>query len=280
MQTYMTIVAEKDVAVQERDMAIQELKIVLFEKEEALAERDRAIQERDAAIAEHKLILESYDALNALYFRECSMNDDKSITVSLGNGISPAPKHGHHHLSEAALSTRNVPLSDALSTSAVATGVTKSFRKGRRGAIDARKQVTTSTSSGWKDEHDFGGNGIDSQLDMSELEWETKSDLNKFNFDESTMPAPVCSCTGEVQQCYKWGNGGWQSACCTTKMSMYPLPHVPNKRRARVGGRKMSGSVFSKLLCRLIDDGHNLSAPVDLKNHWGKHGTNRYSTIK
>ena len=28
MQTYMTIVAEKDVAVQERDMAIQELKIV------------------------------------------------------------------------------------------------------------------------------------------------------------------------------------------------------------------------------------------------------------
>ncbi|KAK7840263.1 protein basic pentacysteine5 [Quercus suber] len=223
MQTYMTVVAEKDVAVQERDMAIQELKIVLFEKEEALAERDRAIQERDAAIAEHKLILESYDALNALYFRECSMNDDKSITVSLGNGISPAPKHGHHHLSEAALSTRNVPL---------------------------------------------------------KLEWETKSGLNKFNFKESTMPAPVCSCTGEVQQCYKWGNGGWQSACCTTKMSMYPLPHVPNKRRTRVGGRKMSGSVFSKLLCRLIDDGHNLSAPVDLKNHWGKHGTNRYSTIK
>jgi hypothetical protein len=63
-------------------------------------------------------------------------------------------------------------------------------------------------------------------------------------------------------------------------MSMYPLPAVPNKRHARVGGRKMSGSAFSKLLSRLAAEGHDLSNPVDLKDHWAKHGTNRYITIK
>lgn len=94
------------------------------------------------------------------------------------------------------------------------------------------------------------------------------------------MPAPVCSCTGKYQQCYKWGDGGWQSACCTTRLSMYPLPVLPNKRHARLGGRKMSGSVFTKLLSRLAADGCDLSVPVDLKDHWAKHGTNRYVTIK
>ncbi|CAN1314796.1 Protein BASIC PENTACYSTEINE6 [Linum perenne] len=94
------------------------------------------------------------------------------------------------------------------------------------------------------------------------------------------MQAPVCSCTGIFRQCYKWGNGGWQSSCCTTTLSMYPLPTVPNKRHARIGGRKMSGSAFSKLLSRLAAEGNDLSHPVDLKNHWAKHGTNRYITIK
>ncbi|ERN14459.1 hypothetical protein AMTR_s00185p00053620 [Amborella trichopoda] len=94
------------------------------------------------------------------------------------------------------------------------------------------------------------------------------------------MPIPVCSCTGVLQQCYKWGNGGWQSACCTTQISMYPLPVMPNKRHARVGGRKMSGSAFTKLLSRLAAEGHDLSVPLDLKDHWAKHGTNRYITIK
>ncbi|KAK6115267.1 hypothetical protein DH2020_007536 [Rehmannia glutinosa] len=47
-----------------------------------------------------------------------------------------------------------------------------------------------------------------------------------------------------------------------------------------VGGRKMSGSAFNKLLSRLAGEGHDLSNPVDLKDHWAKHGTNRYITIK
>ncbi|KAF3646679.1 hypothetical protein FXO38_19061 [Capsicum annuum] len=63
--------------------------------------------------------------------------------------------------------------------------------------------------------------------------------LNQINFDESAMPVPVCSCTGTTQPCYKWGHGGWQSACCTTTISMYPLPQISNKRYSRVGRRKM-----------------------------------------
>ncbi|URD98806.1 GAGA binding protein-like family [Musa troglodytarum] len=63
-------------------------------------------------------------------------------------------------------------------------------------------------------------------------------------------------------------------------LSMYPLPVIPNKRHARVAGRKMSGSAFRKLLSRLAAEGYDLSLPVDLKDHWAKHGTNRYITIK
>ncbi|XWS40120.1 hypothetical protein CRYUN_Cryun18bG0112700 [Craigia yunnanensis] len=103
--------------------------------------------------------------------------------------------------------------------------------------------------------------------------------LNMVNFDETRMPVPVCSCTGVPRQCYKWGNGGWQSSCCTTTMSSYPLPQMPNKRHARVGGRKMSGSVFTKLLSRLAAEEQDLSIPLDLKNYWARHGTNRYITI-
>nr|KYP44827.1 hypothetical protein KK1_033633 [Cajanus cajan] len=122
---------------------------------------------------------------------------------------------------------------------------------------------------------------LNKQLAVSKADWKGQDlGLNQVSYDESTMPAPVCSCTSVLRQCYKWGNGGWQSACCTTTLSMYPLPAVPNKRHARVGGRKMSGSAFNKLLSRLAAEGHDLSNPVDLKDHWAKHGTNRYITIK
>ncbi|KAK9278573.1 hypothetical protein L1049_028145 [Liquidambar formosana] len=54
--------------------------------------------------------------------------------------------------------------------------------------------------------------------------------INGIDMDISGIPIPVCSCTGAPQQCYRWGSGGWQSACCTTGMSMYPLP-MSTKRR-------------------------------------------------
>lgn len=132
-------------------------------------------------------------------------------------------------------------------------------------------------------EQDTGGNSDDlnKQLVTTKTDWKSQDlGLNQIVFDETTMPPPGCSCTGILRQCYKWGNGGWQSACCTTSISTYPLPMVANKRHSRVGGRKMSGGAFSKLLSRLSAEGHDLSNPVDLKDHWAKHGTNRYITIK
>ncbi|KAL9690467.1 hypothetical protein QQ045_010865 [Rhodiola kirilowii] len=104
--------------------------------------------------------------------------------------------------------------------------------------------------------------------------------LNELGLDYANLPVPFCSCTGNPQSCYKWGKGGWQSACCTTSLSMYPLPQIPNKRHSRMGGRKMSGGAFTKLIIRLASEGHDITVPIDLKNHWAKHGTNRYIIIR
>ncbi|KAL2484993.1 Protein BASIC PENTACYSTEINE1 [Abeliophyllum distichum] len=91
---------------------------------------------------------------------------------------------------------------------------------------------------------------------------------------------PVCSCTGTTQQCYRWGCGGWQSACCTTTISMYPLPMSTKRRGARIAGRKMSQGAFKKALEKLAAEGYNFTNPIDLKTYWAKHGTNKFVTIR
>ncbi|KAL5724691.1 hypothetical protein ACHQM5_007917 [Ranunculus cassubicifolius] len=98
--------------------------------------------------------------------------------------------------------------------------------------------------------------------------------------DFSQLPVPVCSCTGAFRQCYRWGAGGWQSSCCTNSISEYPLPMSSSRPGARVAGRKMSNGAYGKLLQRLAAEGYDLSDAVDLKDHWAKHGTNKFVTIK
>lgn len=100
------------------------------------------------------------------------------------------------------------------------------------------------------------------------------------NMDISSIPTPVCTCTGTPQQCYRWGCGGWQSACCTTTISMYPLPMNNKRRGARIAGRKMSQGAFKKVLEKLGVEGYNFDDPIDLKTHWAKHGTNKFVTIR
>ncbi|KAI5390833.1 hypothetical protein KIW84_075932 [Lathyrus oleraceus] len=69
------------------------------------------------------------------------------------------------------------------------------------------------------------------QLAVSKADWKPQDlALNQVAYDDSTMPAPVCSCTGILRKCYEWGNGGWRSACCTTTLSVYPLPAVPQQK--------------------------------------------------
>ncbi|XP_074306981.1 protein BASIC PENTACYSTEINE1-like [Silene latifolia] len=104
--------------------------------------------------------------------------------------------------------------------------------------------------------------------------------INGIDMDISSIPIPVCSCTGSPQQCYRWGYGGWQSACCTTVMSMYPLPMSAKRRGARIAGRKMSLGAFKKVLEKLAAEGYNFSSPIDLRTHWAKHGTNKFVTIR
>lgn len=305
MKQIMAIMAERDAAIHERNMA-------LSEKKAAIAERDMALLQRDSAIAErNNAIMERDNALATLQCRENALASGNMSSHTQGLQMSRGMKHVHnqqqhvHHLphtNDASYITREMQADDTLPVASVASEATKS-RRGKRPketkAVPANKKTSKSPRKGNRDnedtnkatfgkciewKNDLGGGDGD---DLNKLHAQSKSNwkgndlgLNQVAFDESTMPAPVCSCTGIFRQCYKWGNGGWQSSCCTTTLSMYPLPAVPNKRHARVGGRKMSGSAFSKLLSRLSAEGHDLSSPVDLKEHWAKHGTNRYITIK
>ncbi|KAG8364396.1 hypothetical protein BUALT_Bualt19G0124500 [Buddleja alternifolia] len=249
---------EKDAAIKERDRA-------LAEKKAALDERDLAIQQRDSAIAERDNALRERDnAIAALQFQESTMN------VLLNNSARGLKRINH----QSAHNLREECMTDAFPLTAVPSeyaksqgakmnknGTMKSTKKAKKMGEDLNRRITTDGSKAEWDAQDFGS-------------------MDQIHFDESTMPGPICSCTGVARQCYKWGNGGWQSSCCTTSLSVYPLPQMPNKKHARMGGRKMSGSVFSRLLTRLAAAGHDLSIPVDLKNYWAKHGTNRYITIK
>uniref|UniRef100_A0A5B7A3Y6 GAGA-binding transcriptional activator n=1 Tax=Davidia involucrata TaxID=16924 RepID=A0A5B7A3Y6_DAVIN len=298
IKTYMAIMAERDAAIRERNMALDERKRAFSERDMAMLQRDAAVAERDAAISERD------EAMSALQFRDSSMNGNNMTPPdSPGNGITRGAKHFDHqqqmyhmpHLPEAAQYLREIPTGDAFQIREVASGSakpkkvkqmketnstkksSKSPGKGKNGSEDLSSQVTITTSNGWKNEQDLGG---DEDLDRKLIMWKDDSGLYQVNFDESTMPVPVCSCTGVPQPCYKWGNGGWQSACCTTTMSMYPLPQMSNKRHSRVGGRKMSGGAFAKLFNRLAVEGHDPSTSLDLRDHWAKHGTNRYSAQK
>ncbi|CAK9153259.1 unnamed protein product [Ilex paraguariensis] len=104
--------------------------------------------------------------------------------------------------------------------------------------------------------------------------------VDNFSLDVSGVPPPFCSCTGVTRGCYKWGAGGWQSSCCNSSISEYPLPMSSSRPGARLAGRKMSNGAYEKLIYRLAAEGHDLSQPVDLKDHWAKHGTNKFVTIK
>ncbi|GER45559.1 GAGA-binding protein [Striga asiatica] len=105
-------------------------------------------------------------------------------------------------------------------------------------------------------------------------------EINGIHMNVSDIPTPVCSCTGTPEKCYRWGSGGWQSACCTTKLSVYPLPMSTKRRGARIAGRKMSIGAFKKVLEKLTREGYNFSSPIDLRSYWAKHGTNKFVTIR
>ncbi|CAN6905478.1 unnamed protein product [Brassica oleracea] len=268
MKQVMSIIAERDAAIQERNLATSE-------KKAALAERDMAFLQRDTAIAErNNAIMERDSALAALQFRDSSMSTSRQH--------QPHIHHQQHHMLQV---TENAYETRETETSPPPPTKPKRGRKAKEPKTPAANKRGPKTQRKVKKENedDLTKLMFDEEATGSKSDWRSQETvgLNRVVYDETTMPPPVCSCTGVLRQCYKWGNGGWQSSCCTTTLSMHPLPALPNKKHARVGGRKMSGSAFSKLLSRLAAEGHHdLSNPVDLKDHWAKHGTNRYITIK
>ncbi|XP_047971965.1 protein BASIC PENTACYSTEINE6-like [Salvia hispanica] len=298
IKTFMAITADRDAAIREKNMALEERKRAFQERDMAMLQRDAAIAERNAAIQERD------EAIASLRYRESSMNDNTDIPDSYENELASGGKRIVQYqqqqqmcVSEAAgyspkgnLRGNEIVIAETAETPKPRRGrqtkdkegkATKSAKPPRAGKRTAeaviKEEVNSDAYNGWSNEH-----GLDSDEEYldKQVSWKDNLGLNQINFDESAMPVPVCSCTGSPQPCYRWGNGGWQSACCTTTISMYPLPQVANKRYSRVGGRKMSGSAFNKLLNRLAAEGYDFSSPLDLKDHWAKHGTNRYSTLK
>ncbi|KAM7257443.1 hypothetical protein ACFE04_013184 [Oxalis oulophora] len=253
----MGILAERDAAIRERNMALQEKKDAMLARDEALEQRDKALADRDNALMER-------DNLIAM----AQYRENASINFPMGGGGSQrGPKRIHHP-------TTTYHHAD-MGTDHLSDPVYQVPGEGGGG----KKRVINKSKSPKKSKKI--AEDLNCDVEKVKTKWDSQDvGLNLVNFDETTMPVPVCSCTGVSRQCYKWGNGGWQSSCCTTTLSEYPLPQMPNKRHARVGGRKMSGSVFSKLLSRLANEGQDLSQPVDLKEFWAKHGTNRYIIIK
>lgn len=268
----MQVIAEKNVAIEELNRAISNRNSALDERNEAIRLRDEAITARDTAYRERD------SALSVLRFHGSSMKGTlgaiqrgtKRIHQCIGYPVDEAQttdafplslvkSENHVYAQQAKSNTKESKL--RAKTVQTKEPVAKSPKKVKRVGEDLNRQVTTHGSKAEWDAQDLGL-------------------MEQINFDETTMPVPVCSCTGVPRQCYKGGKGGWQSSCCTTSLSVYPLPQLPNKRHGRIAGRKMSRSVFTRLLSRAAADGHNLSIPLDLKNYWAKHGTNRFITIK
>ena len=278
----------------ERQASILELELeaAISAKNEALAARDVALQQRDEALAQRDTALLERD--NALAALQCQNNArmtlqsrNNAANFPLNGGIQRGPKRMHHssnHISsmtEAAYNTNDIIIKDA----SPVTVITSEDVKSQLTKITKENKVNSSKAPSPPAKVKKMGEDLNrkaySEGTKIKSEWDRHDvGLNLIAFDETIMPVPVCTCTGLPRQCYKWGNGGWQSSCCTTTLSMYPLPQLPNKRHARIGGRKMSGSVFTRLLSRFASEGHDLSIPLDLKDYWARHGTNRYITIK
>ncbi|KAF8098554.1 hypothetical protein N665_0264s0054 [Sinapis alba] len=222
-----------------------------------LAERDAALKERNEALAAKKEALAARDEALEQRDKALSQRDNAIMERESALCAKRGGTEGSHLPNPSPIST--IPHEAA---NKKPTKRKKESKQGKKMGEDLNRLVA---SPGKKCRKDWDSNDVG---------------LNLVAFDETTMPVPMCTCTGTARQCYKWGSGGWQSSCCTTTLSQHPLPQMPNKRHSRMGGRKMSGNVFSRLLSRLAGEGHDLSSPVDLKDYWARHGTNRYITIK
>ncbi|KAI4376084.1 hypothetical protein MLD38_013878 [Melastoma candidum] len=270
----MSILADRDSAIRERNMAMADAKEALSARDEALRQREEALIQRD------KALMERDNARAALQFWE------NSCSYPMVDGSYRGAKRLHRTpYSRAditdALAVAGVNVTDAFPISSISAEDVKP-RMGKRAKESSRSAKAAGTPrKGKKVGEDLNIVVPNNEGKKTRNGWDgVEVGFNMVELNGSSMPVPVCSCTGTPRHCYKWGKGGWQSSCCTTNISEYPLPQVQNKRHGRMSGRKMSGGAFTKLVSRLVGEGYDLSVPLDLKKYWAKHGTNRYITIK
>jgi hypothetical protein len=270
--------------VSERDGAIAERSAVLAEKRSAYVEKDIALLQRDMAHADRNLVCMEHDrALSAISSSNGSANAKLMEIVnfamnrpSMGSSFLSLPNHCSqigHSINADSNSINNTFIEATPQHKKVGKASTTKKRKGSE-VTDLQNGSLKSPTKHRKP----------SSVQQEGTRVKTaKSDASQRTvpcvapYDWSSISTPFCSCTGQNRQCYRWGSGGWQSACCTNVLSVYPLPMNEAKRLA---GRKMSGGAFKKLLGRLQTIGVDTTKPIDLKDHWAKHGTNRYVTIK
>lgn len=285
---FMSVLAERDAAILERDSAFAEKKAAYSERETAIMQRDVAYADRTCAFFERDAAVAALD-----YAREGSWNGQKSLSCgSLASAkilqvIADNPSLLPREYQTARPVNVLFPQSlEALSSEEPQKMIKHEFitREGEKESHLKRKydscETKTQKPKKLRRQGTQSEEGLNGEITCTNEQKNLDVVINGVVYDISTMPIPVCSCTGMPQQCYRWGNGGWQSACCTTNISLYPLPMNPKRRGARVAGRKMSGGAFKKLLERLGSEGHNLHYPIDLKSHWAKHGTNKFVTIR
>ncbi|KAI3898793.1 hypothetical protein MKW92_027281 [Papaver armeniacum] len=311
-----TAIRERNLAISEKDAALAERDLAIMQRNAAISERNNAVMERDNAFAALKYKLKSsvigssvspacpseFDIARGTTYmhqiqhmqqnpmakasynpRQMHIHDNTSLSAVLPKAsYSPRQMHMHIHdnTSLSAVLPESPkpgpggrPVENKLISSSEMTASKPPSRK------RAKREGEGATVANTYEQYMCGNGSGEEEEDQQWTKLEQRG-LKQVNFDASNMLPPVCSCTGALQQCYRWGKGGWQSACCTKTLSVYPLPVMDNKRSSRIGGRKMSGGAFTKLVSRLTAEGHDLSLPLDLKDHWSRHGTNRYSTIK
>ncbi|MCO5553173.1 hypothetical protein L7F22_006694 [Adiantum nelumboides] len=267
----MDMVQERDAAIAERDTAVVEKKTAFAERESAFLQRDVAVADRNAAWMERDAAVMALSMVRAgKDYREVAAKLMQMVNMAVPVPIMEANLHGFSKSGQESDQQGKQP------------GKKGSTKKRKFSAVPSQNTKSGSKSPSKKKQKQKAEQGTVAKTDKHRNDEEISNYCDALVpfYATGVTPIPYCSCTGANQQCYRWGKGGWQSACCTNFLSMYPLPMNPVKRSSRVPGRKMSGSAFKKLLERLAAEGVDISASIDLKNYWAKHGTNRYATIK
>ncbi|KAG0579162.1 hypothetical protein KC19_4G077700 [Ceratodon purpureus] len=311
---YMDVLAERDAALMEKSTASAERLAAYAERDAAILQRDIATADRDTAILNRDAALSALarlekkssgrarrpsqttldDVMNgSKLLQRMDLSEHCTFAAEFRPDATPSTHSGIVVLDAEATHLQGVhrfgrdkesQIEIFVRTKRKATELADppTHRGKHPRAAPKKGRNWPVTHQGQQLEPEREGQAVASNAEVPGAQAREPEVLNSRVFRSPSVPTPIpyCSCTGMNQQCYRWGNGGWQSACCTTLISMFPLPLNPKKRGSRVAGRKMSAGAFDKLLEKLVAEGVNINLPVDLREHWAKHGTNRYVTLR